>query len=120
MYNSRIETFNNLLYLDIHSYNYAILFDSNLDLTYDRTMFKFNGSINDHGIKNIFENLKHFYIVNNEIQENNINVYPNNCMTQTVATQTDVVGTSDIEPKLTQSLIIQSNDTPQHSDFFRK
>lgn len=32
LFNWRIETFNNLLYLDLQTYNYATVFDSNLDL----------------------------------------------------------------------------------------
>lgn len=72
MYNSRIETFNNLLYLDIYTHNYAILFDTNLDLVFDRSMFKHNGSINYFGMVNIFNNLK-CYVSQTDNQEHNHN-----------------------------------------------
>lgn len=39
MFNWSVETFNNLLYLDIQTYNYATILDSNLHLRYDFTMF---------------------------------------------------------------------------------
>lgn len=59
MFNWRIETFNNLLQLDLQTYNYATAFDSNLDLFYDFTMFsKVNRKINDCGMRNIFRNLQ--------------------------------------------------------------
>lgn len=58
LFNWRIETFNNLLHLDLQTYNYATAFDSNLDLCYDFTMFsKFDRKINNHGMRNIFHNL---------------------------------------------------------------
>lgn len=58
MFNCRIETFNNLLYLDVCTNNYALLFDSNLNLTCDYEMFlRSNGSLNNHGMTNVFENL---------------------------------------------------------------
>lgn len=58
MYNSRIETFNNLLYLDLHSYNYATLLDSNFELSYDHSMFyKRSGKLNNYGMYNIMSNI---------------------------------------------------------------
>lgn len=61
IFNSRVETFNTLLYQDICKYNYAILFDSNLNLKYDSTMFyKRSGVLNRHGLKNIFNTLKYY------------------------------------------------------------
>lgn len=58
MFNCRIELFNNMLYLDVCTHEYAYLFDSNLDLSYDYNMFsKKNGSLNNYGLNNIFENL---------------------------------------------------------------
>lgn len=60
MYNSRIETFSNLLYRDIYTHNYALLFDSNLNLKYDDTMFfKRSGVLNNNGLRIIFDNLKY-------------------------------------------------------------
>lgn len=59
MFNSRIENFNNLLYLDIMTHFHAYLLDSNLHLTYDATMFdEWTGKINNYGIKTIFDDLK--------------------------------------------------------------
>lgn len=50
MFNSRIETFNNLLYLDVNSFKYAHILDSNLNLPYDHgTYNKHDGSLNKHG-----------------------------------------------------------------------
>ena len=58
LFNWRIETFNNLLDLDLQTYNYATPFDSNLNLSYDFTMFsKFSRKINDRGMRNVFHNL---------------------------------------------------------------
>lgn len=59
MYNWRIESFNNLLYLDVETYEHAYLFDSNRKLEYDSTMFnKYSGKINNNGMRRIFQNLK--------------------------------------------------------------
>lgn len=61
IYNWRIETFNNLLYLDLLTHEHAYSFDSNYNLTYDHTMFNLlTGRINDNGLRNIFEGLLHF------------------------------------------------------------
>lgn len=58
MFNSRMEIFNNLLYLDIHTHGYAKLLDSNLYLSYDYDMFhKYYGSINNYGMEVIFDNI---------------------------------------------------------------
>ena len=58
MFNWRIETFNNLLHLDLETYEYVTVLDSNLDLSYDFSMFsEYNKKINDHGMRNIFQNL---------------------------------------------------------------
>lgn len=58
LFNWRIETFNNLLHLDLQTFNYAMALDSNLDLCYDFTMFsKYSRKINDHGMQNVFYNL---------------------------------------------------------------
>lgn len=59
MYNWRIETFNNMLYLDNLSHNYAWLLDSNLQLSYDNKMFsERTGKLNNTGMLNIYQNLK--------------------------------------------------------------
>lgn len=58
MFNSRIETFNSLMYLDACTYNFAYLFDSNFYLDYDISMFRKNsGSVNNRGMANIIHNL---------------------------------------------------------------
>lgn len=59
IYNTRIETFNNLLYLDNLTHEYAYLLDSNAELTCGYQMFSAQqGHINGTGIKNIFTNLQ--------------------------------------------------------------
>lgn len=61
MYNFRIEMFNKLLYQDIQSYNYATLFDTNLNLLFDFTMFqRYSGRINNYAVTNIFKDLKNY------------------------------------------------------------
>lgn len=58
LYNWRIETFNNLLYLDLINHEHAYYLDSNYDLAFDHTMFNLRtGVINNNGIRNIFENM---------------------------------------------------------------
>lgn len=58
MFNFRIETFNNLLYLDNHTHNYAEILDSNFNLTYDYDMFnKRFGTLNNRGLKQIFDDI---------------------------------------------------------------
>lgn len=58
LYNSRVETFNNLLFLDILTHEYAYLLDSNKNLTYDYTEYnKRTGAINNTGIKIIFKDI---------------------------------------------------------------
>lgn len=58
MYNWRVETFNNMLYMDNESHNYAIIFDSNLELSCDYYMFsKYSGLLNNNGMINIFQYL---------------------------------------------------------------
>lgn len=59
MFNSRIENFNNLLYLDVMTHLYTYILDSNLNLSYDSVMFdQRTGRINNNGISTIFEDLK--------------------------------------------------------------
>lgn len=58
MFNWRIENFNNLLYIDNESKQYAYLLDTNLNLTYDHRMFsKLNGIVNIHGLRIILHDL---------------------------------------------------------------
>lgn len=59
MFNWRVETFNNLLYLDVMTHEHAYLLDTNKKLNYDFYMFnKQLGFINNNGMKTIFHNLK--------------------------------------------------------------
>ena len=59
LFNSRIETFNNLLYLDILTHGHAYFLDSNKNLRYDDTMFdRRTGRINDFGMHTIFKDIK--------------------------------------------------------------
>lgn len=59
MFNSRIETFNELLNRDVIKFEYAYLIDSNLNLTYDRKMFHLNsGKVNNRGMLTIFDQIK--------------------------------------------------------------
>lgn len=61
MYNFRIEMFNNLLYQDTQIDNYVTLFDSNLDLLCDYSMFQRKSCrINNYAVSNIFSNLKYY------------------------------------------------------------
>ena len=56
MFNWRVEMFNNMLYLDNLTHQYAYLLDSNLQLTYE--MFShYTGRLNNHGMLNIYDNL---------------------------------------------------------------
>lgn len=58
LFNCRVETFNNLLYLDVLTHRHAYILDSNLNLQYDYTMFNtYSGSINNRGLRTIFKDL---------------------------------------------------------------
>ncbi|CAH0585531.1 unnamed protein product [Chrysodeixis includens] len=58
MFNCRVEAFGDLLCLDLNTHNYALLLDSNLELTCDYNMFsKHTGKLNNNGMKNIMYNL---------------------------------------------------------------
>lgn len=59
LFNSRLETFNNLLCLDITTHEHAYLVDTNLNLQYDHTMFhRISGSLNKNGLKRVFQDIK--------------------------------------------------------------
>lgn len=63
LYNQRVENFNNLLYLDALTHEYAYIFDSNKKLKYDYSMFKnSSGSINNNGLRVMFKALKNYMI----------------------------------------------------------
>lgn len=58
LFNCRIETFNQLIYLDNLKYQYAYILDSNKDLECSSYMFDYrNGSINRRAFAKIFNNL---------------------------------------------------------------
>lgn len=79
--NHRIETFNNLLYLDLITHEHAYYLDSNYYLSWDNMFDNLTGRINNRGMRNIFENLQEFI---NEINvKNMINCTENvnNCST---------------------------------------
>lgn len=58
LFNTRIDTFNNLLYLDNLTHEYAYIIDSNKNLTYDSDMFTiFKGTLNNRGLRQIFNDL---------------------------------------------------------------
>lgn len=60
MYNWRVEHLNNLLYLDILTYEHAYLLDSNKNLAIDSTMFTKLGSVNNHGMQTIFKDIDEY------------------------------------------------------------
>lgn len=65
MYNFRVEMFGSLLYQDLQNHKYATLCDSNLNLSWDYTMFdKRRGRINNYGIRTIFNDLKSYVYAN--------------------------------------------------------
>lgn len=72
LYNSRLETFNNLLFMDAQTYEYAHILDSNLNLSYDFDMYnQRSGAINHIGKKIIISNLEELVLsirnINNPI-----------------------------------------------------
>lgn len=71
VFNWRVEMFSTLLYLDVKTYHYATLVDSNLNLSIDGTMFcKYDGRLNDTGMKTIFNDIL-LIIKNLNIEANN-------------------------------------------------
>lgn len=56
MFNWRIEVFNNMLYLDNQTHQYAFLLDSNLELTYEMFSY-YTGRLSNNGMKNICHHL---------------------------------------------------------------
>lgn len=82
IYNSRIENFNNLLYLDILAHEHAYFLDSNKNLSCDFKMFdKLTGRLNNYGMSIIFTDIINYIndIIKFDIQNdilmnvNNIN-----------------------------------------------
>ena len=80
LFNCRVETFNNLLYLDIMTHGHAYLLDSNLNLKYDDSMFNIHtGTINNLGLRTIFYDIWELFaeITHNyaDVQQNGIDKY---------------------------------------------
>lgn len=57
LYNSRVNMFNQLLYLDNLTHEYAYILDSNLNLKYDRSMFRRSGTLSNKGMSVVFQDL---------------------------------------------------------------
>lgn len=58
VFNWRVETFNNLLWLDVSTHKYAHILDSNLNLEYDTYTFnRRTGTITKYGMETIFNYL---------------------------------------------------------------
>lgn len=59
MFNSRVEIFNNLVYLDALTYKHVYVYDTNCKLSYDHNMFNGRqGVLNNYGMRCVFSNLK--------------------------------------------------------------
>lgn len=62
MYNSRIDTFNNLLYMDVQTYMYAYVLDSNLNLPYTYNTYNRHSTLNNKGLNIIVSDLEQLVI----------------------------------------------------------
>lgn len=58
MYNSRIETFNNLLCMDVETYKYAYILDSNFNLPYTSDTYSRYGTLNNKGLNIVISDLQ--------------------------------------------------------------
>ncbi|KAG7305369.1 hypothetical protein JYU34_009432 [Plutella xylostella] len=59
MYNWRVETFNNLLYLDVSTHEHVFLMDSNENIKYSFDMFSQQGCVNNVGMNVVFDDIVH-------------------------------------------------------------
>lgn len=57
IFNTRVETFSNLLYLNNLTYNFAYIVDSNYNLSCDFSMFRRSGTLNKLGIETILNDI---------------------------------------------------------------
>lgn len=57
MFNSRVDIFNNLLYMDVETYNYAYVLDSNYNLPYTHNTYNSSGNLNYKGLRIVFSDL---------------------------------------------------------------
>lgn len=75
MYNCRIDTFNNLICMDVETYKYAYILDSNLNLpyTYD-TYSRRYGSLNNKGLNIVISDLQDLILNLNTMIASNVEV----------------------------------------------
>nr|XP_049706653.1 uncharacterized protein LOC126056748 [Helicoverpa armigera] len=71
LYNSRLETFNNMLYLDNFTHQYSYILDSNLNLSYHPSAYTRSGALKDSTMEIIFEDLYNLQL--EIIEENELN-----------------------------------------------
>lgn len=63
MHNSRIETFNNLLYMDAVTHNYAYILDSNLNLPYTSDTYSLRyDTLNNKGLNTVISDLQNLVL----------------------------------------------------------
>lgn len=63
MFNSRVDTFNNLIYMDVETYHYAYILDSNLNLSYTwDTYNQRHGHLNNNGFTQVVSDLQDFIL----------------------------------------------------------
>lgn len=62
MFNSRIDTFNNLIYMDVETYKYAYILDSNLNLPYTYETYNLYGSLNNKGLSIVLSDLQNIVL----------------------------------------------------------
>lgn len=65
MFNSRIDTFNNLIYMDVETYKYAYILDSNLNLPYTYETYNLYGSLNNKGLSIVLSDLQNIVLALN-------------------------------------------------------
>lgn len=73
VFNWRVESFNNLLYLDVLSNEHVYLMDPNVNLSYDHTMFLRYGQLNAVGINVILNDIALNIRKINELNKSDIN-----------------------------------------------
>lgn len=58
MFNSRVDIFNNLIYMDVENYKHAFILDSNLNLPYTHETYNWYGRLNNKGLSIILTDLQ--------------------------------------------------------------
>lgn len=93
MFNSRVDIFNNLLYLDVETYNYAYVLDSNYNLPYIYETYNPSGNLNYKGLKIIISDLLDLVLYINSLKTEQIEVdcfqKDRMCCLSDIQTQTD-------------------------------